>query len=68
MLFHISSEKLFHIISHCFTLVHSGNQALLLKDTMELRVKNFNIFGIHWKAWHLGGGGVTKIQYRERIA
>ena len=47
MLFHISSEKLFHIISHCFTLVHSGNQALLLKDTMELRMKNFNIFGIH---------------------
>ena len=24
---------------------------------MGLRMKSFNIFGVHWKIWFLGGGG-----------
>ena len=24
---------------------------------MVLRIKNFNILGVHWKIWLLGGGG-----------
>ena len=24
---------------------------------MELRMKNFNVFGVHWKIRFLGGGG-----------
>ena len=37
---------------------------------MELRMKNFNVFGVHWKIRFLGGGGggVTKNQYRGGIA
>ena len=31
---------------------------------MVLRMKSFNILGIHWKIWLLGGGGLTKNQYR----
>ena len=34
---------------------------------MGLTMKNFNIFGVHWKIWVLGGvggGGLTKNQYR----
>ena len=30
---------------------------------MVLRMKNFNILGVHWKIWLLGGW-VTKNQYR----
>ena len=30
---------------------------------MGLRMKNFNIFGVHWKIWFLGGG-LTKNLYR----
>ena len=28
---------------------------MLLKDEMGLMMKNFNIFGVHWKIWFLGG-------------
>ena len=27
-----------------------------LKDKMGLRMKNFNILGVHWKIWLSGGG------------
>ena len=27
---------------------------------MVLRMKNFNILGVHWKIWLLGGGGLEK--------
>ena len=30
---------------------------------MGLTMKNFNILGVHWKIWFLGGG-LTKNQYR----
>ena len=33
---------------------------------MVLRMKNFNILGVHWKIWLLGG--VMKSQYRGVIA
>ena len=35
---------------------------------MVLRMKRFNIFGVHWKIWLLGarGSGVMKNQYRGR--
>ena len=34
---------------------------------MGLRMKNFNIMGVHWKIQFLsGGGGVTKNQYIYR--
>ena len=39
---------------------------LLLKDKMVLRMKNFNIFGVHWKIRLLGG--VLKNQYVGGIA
>ena len=41
---------------------------LVLKDKMGLTVKNFNIFEVHWKIQFLGGGGLTKNQYRGGIA
>ena len=28
---------------------------LLLKDKMALKMKNFNILGVHWKSWLLEG-------------
>ena len=31
---------------------------------MVLRMKNFDLFGFHWKMWVLGGGGFTKNQCR----
>ena len=32
---------------------------------MRLRMKNFNIMGVHWKVWLLGGGGGhRKLIYR----
>ena len=31
---------------------------------MGLRMKNFNILGIHCNIWLLGGGGVHENQYR----
>ena len=31
---------------------------------MGLRMKNFNILGIHWKTQLLGGGGVHENWYR----
>ena len=32
-----------------------------LKDKMELKIKNFNIFWVHWKIQFLGeGGGVLQ--------
>ena len=37
---------------------------LLLKDKIILKMKNFNILGLHWKIWLLGGG-FTKNQYRR---
>ena len=27
---------------------------------MELRMKNFNVFGVHWKIRFLGGGGGSR--------
>ena len=35
---------------------------------MGLRMKNFNIMGIHWKIQFLGGMGVKKNQYIGGIA
>ena len=32
-----------------------GLDSLLLKDKMVLSMKNFNIFGVHWKIRLLGG-------------
>ena len=29
---------------------------ILLKDKMGLRMKDFNIFGVHWKIWFLWEG------------
>ena len=37
------------------------NFKLLLKDRMGLRMKNYNIMGVHWKIWFLVG--FTKNQY-----
>ena len=31
---------------------------------MGLTMENYNIFGVHWKIWFLGGGGVPKNQYK----
>ena len=31
---------------------------------MGLTMKNFNIYGVHWKIQFLGGGGLMKNQYR----
>ena len=30
---------------------------MLLKDVMGLKMKSFNIMGVHWKIQFLGGGG-----------
>ena len=35
---------------------------------MVLRMKNFNILGIHWKIWLLGGGGSQKNNIEGGIA
>ena len=35
---------------------------------MVLRMKNFNIFGIHWKIRLLGGKGSQKTNIEGRIA
>ena len=36
---------------------------------MGLRIKIFDIWGIHWKIGHLGGGGgFLKNEYKEGIA
>ena len=31
------------------------NLVILLTDGMELRMRNFNIMGVHWKIWFLRG-------------
>ena len=35
--------------------IFTKNLAILLKDGMGLRMKNFNIMGFHWKIWFLRG-------------
>ena len=44
------------------------NFLLLLKDKMGLRMKNFNIFGVHWKIRFLWGMVFTKNIGRGGIA
>ena len=45
-----------------FQHLHKRQDKILLKDKMWLRMKNFNIFGVHWKIQPFRGSWKTNIE------
>ena len=60
------SHKKYIKIWHSNWEILTKNLVILQKDKTVLRLKNFNILGVHWKNFKIFffGGGVTKNQYR----
>ena len=57
----VDKEKCFSVITK------NSNWKILTKNLVTVLLKDkigFNISGVHWKIWFLGGGKFTKNQYR----
>ena len=57
----VDKQKRFSVITKNsnWKILTKNLVTVLLKDKIE-----FNISGVHWKIWFLGGGKFTKNQYR----
>ena len=56
----VDQQKKFSVITKNSNWEFLPKNLVTFKRKMVLRMKNFNILGVHWKIRLLGGGGIHK--------